>query len=129
MDYSKDLRGTTIYSILTGEETIMQNLGDIPDGYTLQKPGSKFDKQDGKKWQLDKNKKKHQYDVKQASTKKNQLLTEAALQLSYLQYDVDSQIASEQEAQLLAEWKKYRVLVNRVDIEQAPNIDWPSKPE
>jgi len=44
MDYSKDLRGTTIYSILTGEETIMQNLGDIPDGYTLQKPGSKFDK-------------------------------------------------------------------------------------
>ncbi|MFQ1009009.1 tail fiber assembly protein, partial [Gilliamella apicola] len=35
---------------------------------------------------------------------------------------------NEQEAQLLIEWKKYRVLVNRIDIEQTPNIDWPKNP-
>ena len=54
--YPKDLRGTKIYSTETGAETTMQEVGEIPDGYTTLKPGSKFDKWDGKKWQLDKNK-------------------------------------------------------------------------
>ena len=125
--YPKDLRGTKIYSIETGGETILQEVGEIPDGFTELKPTSEFDSWDGKKWQFDKNK-QHQYEVNQASIKKNQLLSEAASQLSYLQDAVDSQIASEQETQLLVEWKKYRVLVNRIDIEQAPNIDWPNNP-
>ena len=126
-NYPKDLRGTKIYSTETGAETTLQEVGEIPDGYTDLKPVSEFDSWDGKKWQFDKNK-QHQYEVNQASIKKNQLLSEAASQLSYLQDAVDSQIASEQEAQLLAEWKKYRVLVNRIDIDQAPNIDWPNNP-
>jgi len=126
--YPTDLRGTKVYSIETGAETTLQELGEIPDGYTTLKPASEFDSWDGKKWQLDKNK-QHQYEVNQASTKKNQLLAEATMQISYLQDAVDSQIASEQEMQLLIEWKKYRVLINRIDIEQAPNIEWPNKPK
>ena len=126
--YPKDLRGTKIYSIETGGETILQEVGEIPDGFTELKPTSEFDSWDGKKWQFDKNK-QHQYEVNQALTKKNQFLAEAASQLSYLQDAVDSQIASEQEAQLLVEWKKYRVLVNRIDIELAPNIEWPNQPK
>ena len=126
--YPKDLRGTKIYSIETGRETILQEVGEIPDGFTELKPTSEFDSWDGKKWQFDKNK-QHQYEVNQASIKKNQLLSEAASQLSYLQDAVDSQIASEQETQLLVEWKKYRVLVNRIDIELAPNIEWPNQPK
>ncbi len=125
--YPTDLRGTKIYSIETGAETTLQELGEIPDGYTTLKPASEFDSWDGKKWQFDKNK-QLQYEINQASTKKNQLLAEATTQISYLQDAVDSQIASEQEAQLLAEWKKYRVLVNRINIEQAPNIEWPENP-
>ena len=126
--YPKDLRGTKIYSIETGGETILQEVGEIPDGFTELKPTSEFDSWDGKKWQFDKNK-QHQYEVNQASIKKNQLLSEAASQLSYLQDAIDSQIASEQETQLFVEWKKYRVLVNRIDIEQAPNIEWPNQPK
>ena len=126
--YPKDLRGTKIYSIETGGETILQEVGEIPDGFTELKPTSEFDSWDGKKWQFDKNK-QHQYEVNQASIKKNQFLAEAASQLSYLQDAVDSQIASEQETQLLVEWKKYRVLVNRIDIELAPNIEWPNQPK
>ena len=126
--YPKDLRGTKIYSTETGGETILQEVGEIPDGFTELKPTSEFDSWDGKKWQFDKNK-QHQYEVNQALTKKNQFLTEAASQLSYLQDAVDSQIATEQEAQLLVEWKKYRVLVNRIDIELAPNIEWPNQPK
>ena len=125
--YPKDLRGTIIYSTETGSETTMQEVGEIPDGYTTLKPTSEFDSWDGKKWQLDVSK-QHQYEVNQASAKKIQLITEATAQIGYLQDAVDSQIATEQEIQLLAEWKKYRVLVNRIDIEQAPNIDWPNNP-
>ncbi|OTQ74774.1 MULTISPECIES: tail fiber assembly protein [unclassified Gilliamella] len=126
--YPKDFRGTTIYSIETGAEVTMQEVGEIPDGYTTLKPTSEFDSWDGKKWQLDVSK-QHQYEVNQASAKKIQLITEATAQISYLQDAVESEIASEQETQLLAEWKKYRVLVNRIDIEQAPNIDWPKQPK
>ena len=126
--YPKDLRGTIIYSTETGAETTMQEVGEIPDGYTTSKPTSEFDSWDGKKWQLDVSK-QHQYEVNQASAKKNQFIADATSQLSYLQDAVDSQIASELEIQLLAEWKKYRVLVNRIDIEQAPNIDWPKQPK
>ena len=126
--YPKDLRGTIIYSTETGAETTMQEVGEIPDGYTTSKPTSEFDSWDGKKWQLDVSK-QHQYEVNQASAKKNQFIADATAQISYLQDAVESEIASEQETQLLAKWKKYRVLVNRIDIEQAPNIDWPSQPK
>ncbi|HHI0038141.1 tail fiber assembly protein, partial [Escherichia coli] len=29
---------------------------------------------------------------------------------------------------LLAAWKKYRVLLNRVDTSTAPDIEWPATP-
>lgn len=38
-------------------------------------------------------------------------------------------MAMEDEKVQLDEWKKYRVLVNRVDTSTAPKIDWPKKPE
>ena len=126
--YPKDLRGTTIYSTETGAETTMEDVGDIPEGYTTLKPGSEFDSWDGKKWQLDVNK-QHQYEVNQASTKKNQLIAEATSQISYLQDAVDADIATDDEKILFTEWKKYRVLLNRIDVNQAPNINYPEKPE
>ena len=125
--YPKDLRGTIIYSTETGAEITMQEVGEIPDGYTALKPTSEFDSWNGEKWVLD-TEKQHQHDVDIATSQKKQLLSEANEQISYLQDAVDAEIASEQETQLLAEWKKYRVLVNRIDTEQAPNIDWPNHP-
>ncbi|EFE1381709.1 TPA: tail fiber assembly protein [Escherichia coli] len=37
-------------------------------------------------------------------------------------------IATEEEKALLAAWKKYRVLLNRVDTSVAPDIEWPAIP-
>ena len=126
--YPKDLRGTIIYSTETGVETTMQEVGEIPEGYTTSKPTSEFDSWDGKKWQLDVSK-QHQYEVNQASAKKNQLITDATAQISYLQDAVDAEIATEQEVKQLAEWKKYRILINRIDVNQSPNINYPDKPQ
>ena len=125
--YPRDLRGTKIYSIKTGAETTMQEVGDIPEGYTILKPNSQFDSWDGEKWVLDAEK-QHQYEINRALSKKYQLISEATTQISYLQDAVDTNIATNEEVELLAQWKKYRALVNRIDIEQTPNIDWPEQP-
>ena len=125
--YPKDLRGTTIYSTETGAEMTMQEVGEIPEGYTTLKPSSEFDVWNGEKWVLDAEK-QHQHEVNQASAKKNQLIAEATTQISYLQDAVDTDIATNEEVELFAKWKKYRALVNRIDVNQAPNIDWPNKP-
>lgn len=45
-----------------------------------------------------------------------------------LQDAVDLGIANGEEEALLIAWKKYRVLLNRVDTSTAPDIDWPVKP-
>ena len=126
--YPTDLRGTKIYSIETGAETTMQEVGEIPEGYTTLQPSSEFDIWDGEKWVLD-TEKQHQNDIDEATSQKKQLLSKATEQISYLQDAVDLQIATEQETQLLAEWKKYRALLNRIDVQQAPNIDWPKQPK
>lgn len=49
-------------------------------------------------------------------------------QIAPLQDAVDLDMATDVEKQTLADWKKYRVLLNRVDISTAPNIDWPPEP-
>jgi len=125
--YPPDLRGTKIYSTKTGAETIMQEIGEIPEGYTTLKPTSEFDSWDGEQWILD-TEKQHQHDIDVATSQKKQLLSEANEQISYLQDAIDADIATDEEKTLFAEWKKYRVLLNRIDIEQAQNIEWPEKP-
>ncbi|EKH3656387.1 tail fiber assembly protein, partial [Escherichia coli] len=35
---------------------------------------------------------------------------------------------TEEETSLLVAWKKYRVLLNRVDTSRAPDIEWPASP-
>ncbi|EKD3398684.1 tail fiber assembly protein [Escherichia coli] len=39
------------------------------------------------------------------------------------------EIATEEEKALLAAWKTYRVLLNRVDTSTAPDIEWPEEPD
>ena len=126
--YLKDLRGTKIYSTETCTETTMQEVGEIPKGYTTLKPTSEFDSWDGEKWVLD-TEKQHQHEVNQASAKKNQLIAEATTQISYLQDAIDADIATDAEKTRFAALKKYRVLLTRIDVNQAPGIEWPVKPE
>uniref|UniRef100_UPI0036DE51D6 tail fiber assembly protein n=1 Tax=Photorhabdus sp. RM322S TaxID=3342825 RepID=UPI0036DE51D6 len=41
---------------------------------------------------------------------------------------VELDIATNEEALLLKEWKKYRVMLNRIDTSKALEIDWPIAP-
>ncbi|MDC9595227.1 tail fiber assembly protein, partial [Xenorhabdus sp. IM139775] len=45
------------------------------------------------------------------------------------QYAVDLEMATDAEREALTAWKRYCVLLNRVDCSAAPDIDWPKAPE
>ena len=63
-----------------------------------------------------------------AAREKSQMLIAANLAIAPLQDATDLGMATDDEqAQLLA-WKKYRVLLTRVDTSTAPNIEWPALP-
>lgn len=66
--------------------------------------------------------------IQYAAELKNKLMDEANTALLPLQDAVDLGIATESESAMLIEWKKYRVLLNRVDTSKAPDIEWPEKP-
>ncbi|MEY1000334.1 tail fiber assembly protein [Providencia rettgeri] len=70
----------------------------------------------------------HEELVSEAEYKKQQLLAEATDAIAPLQDAVDLDMATDEESALLKEWKKYRVLLNRVDTSTAPDIEWPEKP-
>nr|WP_198922408.1 tail fiber assembly protein [Enterobacter ludwigii] len=63
-----------------------------------------------------------------AKDEKAKLRDLADSEISWLQDAVSENIATTEEESALSEWRTYRVLLMRVDIEQAPNISWPSKP-
>ncbi len=62
-----------------------------------------------------------------AEARKNELLAIAGAAVAPLQDAVDLDMATEAEKALLADWKKYRVTLNRLDM-SAPDIDWPMAP-
>jgi len=64
-----------------------------------------------------------------ASSQLTGLMAEAGQVIAPLQDAVDVGMANDEEATRLAAWKKYRVLLSRVDTNKAPDITWPVKPE
>ncbi|HEB0051316.1 TPA: tail fiber assembly protein [Serratia marcescens] len=69
-------------------------------------------------------------DEYQEQAKKEQVARIAAVarHIAPLQDAVDLDMATEEEKALLADWKKYRVMLNRLDMTSAPEIDWPVAP-
>ncbi|QHM72949.1 tail fiber assembly protein [Mixta intestinalis] len=65
----------------------------------------------------------------QAESKKRQLLDDATETIAPLQDAADLDMATDEEIALLTAWKKYRVLLNRVDTSVAPDIAWPEVPQ
>ena len=123
----EDLRGKTAYkkSDLTTET--VRTLGPLDDAYTLQAPATPYDKWNGSEWVTDADA-QHAADVAAAVQKKNSLRSAADAEISWLQDAVDVGIATEQEISQLAEWKKYRVQLMRINPEGAPAIEWPPVP-
>ena len=56
------------------------------------------------------------------------MLMIATSAIAPLQDAVDLDMATEDESEALIAWKKYRVMLNRINPEDAQNIIWPESP-
>lgn len=66
--------------------------------------------------------------IRQAEDKRSRLRAEADTIIQPLQDANDLGIATDDEASQLIAWKKYRVMLMRVNTEVAKNIIWPEQP-
>ncbi len=123
-----DYRGKIAYGTLTRAPTEITEIGELPDTLTFKKPPTDFDTWNGKEWVVDKDLlKSHQ--INEAKQQQAALLQQANETLSLLQDSVDLEVATDSEKAALLEWKKYRVLLTRVDVNQAPDVEWPEVPK
>ncbi|ETS30090.1 Caudovirales tail fiber assembly protein [Photorhabdus khanii NC19] len=123
-----DYRGKIAYDTQTREPIKITEIGELPDTLTFKRPDTDYDRWDGQNWVVDKDLlKSHQ--INEAKQKQAELLRQANETLSLLQDSVDVEIATEDEEAALLEWKKYRVLLTRVDTSQAPDVEWPEVPK
>ncbi|RAX08197.1 phage tail protein [Photorhabdus bodei] len=123
-----DHRGKIVYNTQTLEQYEITSLGELPESLTFKQPVTDFDKWDGKQWVTDKYIIKDSQ-IKYAEKQQVALLRQANETVTLLQHGVDTELASEKEKLLLIDWKKYLVLLSRVDISSAPDISWPEQPE
>lgn len=66
--------------------------------------------------------------IADAENMKATLRAKADSEIAWRQDANDVGIATEQEISSLGEWKKYRILLMRVDTSTAPDITWPEIP-
>ncbi|GKX62294.1 tail assembly protein [Pragia fontium] len=126
--YIEDHRGETAYVKHSGAEQIMSELGPIPAELTLLKPMAIYDKWHDDRWVTDKNA-EHQAEVDTAKIEKQQRDEQAKDEIVRLSDAIEFGIELDDDRDRLTAWRKYRILLNRVDIETAPNIQWPEQPE
>ncbi|HCU14138.1 phage tail fiber assembly protein [Hafnia paralvei ATCC 29927] len=67
--------------------------------------------------------------IAQVEETRAQLMVEANQKIAPLQAAFDVGIATDEELAKLKVWKTYFVLLSRVDVSKAPDVDWPKKPE
>lgn len=70
----------------------------------------------------------HEQQVASAESLRNVRISYATNKILPLQDAVDLAMATEAESLQLTAWRKYRVLLTRVDTSTAPDINWPQAP-
>ena len=121
----EDHRDKTVYNIETKESFKIDYLGEIKKGFTSLEP-FQFSKWNGKKWVLDEDE-QNAFKVKQNKMLKNSLLNEANENISILQDAIDLDMSENGDEDKLKAWKRYRVLLNRIDVSNIAVV-FPEKP-
>ncbi|EDO1877748.1 tail fiber assembly protein [Salmonella enterica] len=122
----EDHRGETVYDTTTGNQVYISTPGPLPENVTSVSPGGEYQKWDSKAqvWVNDEAAEAAAR-LREAEGTKNRLLQMASEKIAPLQDAVDLNEATDKEKASLLAWRKYRVLVNRVDISKP---DWPEQP-
>ena len=123
----EDHRGKTVYETKTGAAIYISELGALPPDVTTISPTGNYQKWNGNAWVDDVDAERVAL-INEAESQKKELLRHASEIIATLQDAVDLDMATDEEKLRLNEWKKYRVLLNRIRPENAPDIEWPVSP-
>ena len=123
----EDHRGKTVYDVASGKALFISEPGPLPENVTWKSPEGDYQKWDGTSWVKDTEAEKL-FRIREAEETKNSLMQAASEHIAPLQDAVELELATEEEVAKLAAWKKYRVLLNRIDTSTAPDIVWPEMP-
>ncbi|MFJ3458482.1 tail fiber assembly protein [Scandinavium goeteborgense] len=123
----EDHRGKTVFDTATGEQIFITAPGPLPSGVTPLVPEGLHMAWDGKGWVKDAEAER-QAGIVFAQEEKVRLTGVATLAIDTLEDAVGLDMATDEEKALLLEWKKYRVLISRIEPADAPDFDWPPLP-
>ncbi|WET41723.1 tail fiber assembly protein [Citrobacter enshiensis] len=127
-EYVTDHRGETVYDKQTSQPVEITSLGDYPGNVTTVVPSTPYDRWNGSAWVTDKTE-KTAAEIAGANATKAALIKNASVKIVPLQDAVELDMATDEEKSRYDAWRKYRVLLTRVDTSQAPDISWPEPPE
>ncbi|EEZ8991247.1 TPA: tail fiber assembly protein [Escherichia coli] len=119
----EDHRGETVYSTETGNAVPISELGELPENVTFIAPDGEYQRWDGSQWVTDEEAKRDAL-INQAAEKKASLLKQTGEQIAILQDAVDFGEATPEEQEQLTALRKLRIKLNRIQPENAPDIDW-----
>lgn len=123
----EDHRGEIVFDTKDARRFVITAPGDYPAGTTTLEPENAWQKWNGSKWEDDAESMRVAL-TREAELEKIRLLKQAHTAIATLQDAVVLGMASQEETLLLTAWKKYRVLLNRIQVEDAPEIVWPEVP-
>ena len=123
-----DHRGETVYSTENGTASVISEAGEYPEGCTLLKPATTFDKWNGKKWVTDKAALQAAL-VQNATTDKGSRIAVANSKSQAWQTQLMLGIITDSDKAKLTEWMTYIQALQAVDTSLAPDITWPVAPD
>lgn len=123
-----DHRGETVYSTMTGEPVEIDQPGDYPADTTVLKPVTAFDAWNGKAWVTDEAAQQAAA-VNSAKDEKSARIAEANAFTQAWQTQLMLGIITDGDKVLLTNWMQYIQAVQVIEESDAPNINWPAKPE
>lgn len=128
-ELAEDNRGT-IYSTETGDPSTIEDLGPVPKGFTSKAPPSKNHTWNGSSWRLSR---ESEIAIlkKEAIDNRSRLQADASIRIAPLQDAYDLGDASDSEKESLLGWKRYRLALNRVELQEGfpSDVVWPKSPE
>lgn len=127
-EYVADHRGETVYSTITGKPLTLSLPGDYPEDTTILAPATEYDTWNGNEWVTD-TEAQHTADVEAAEQQKAALLTEARTTISLWQTELQLGIISDEDKASLITWLAYIKQLQSTDTSNAPDINWPQRPE
>lgn len=124
-----DHRGEQVYHTADGSVVTISQLGEYPEGTTVEAPGTVYDKWDGAKWVTDADAQKAA-EVSAAESKRNLLISLANDFMNSKQWPGKAAMGrlTDTEKSLYNTWLDYLDALNAVDTTTAPDITWPQTP-